>query len=174
MAVRQQLAQTEAVRSGLEEVYVHEAPAAFAALGARLRAEELAAAAAAVPGPDRVPLLTQALAETELAARLADRASPLASDPRYRSGDGLDLGHRLIDVRGRDASPPNPARWIAKGDRASRQAVGLMAATVPVGAAFLLGALCGVSPQRHRPLLLGGAVSLAVALGVAAGVAAWA
>ena len=172
-AVRQQLAQTEAVRSGLEQVYVHEVPAAFAVVDARLSGEELAAAAAGLPEPERQRLLAQASAEVELADRLAQQASPLARDPRYRRGDGLDLGRRLSDLRGRDWRPPNPARWVAKGDRASREAVGLMAATIPVGAAFLLGALCGAFPQRHRPLLLGGAVSLAVALGAAAGVVAW-
>ncbi len=165
VAVRRQLEQADAIRAGLDELYLKEAPQALAVAAARWRAEELATAGAGLAEPDRVAVQAEAAKEVALADRLAAGGSPLATSAGYLTSAGLDTGRRLAELRGSaKVGPPVPPRWQAVGDRTAHRAIALMAATIPVGAAFACGALSGVFPARRRRLLASGAACLATAV----------
>ena len=152
-AVRRQLEQADAVRAGVEEVYLREAPQSVSVAAARWRAEELTKAAATLSGSDRDAALVEAASQSALADRLG---GPAAIDP----------GRRLAELRGPSRrGTPVPPRWTARGDHDARRAIWLLAATVPVGVAFLMGAL-------GARFVRAGVVFLAV--GVVAGVVAYA
>ena len=74
VAVRRQLSQADAVRSGLERVYLQEAPVAFSVLRARLGADELTTAAATLAEPARTSVLAEARAASA-AGRVPDPSS---------------------------------------------------------------------------------------------------
>lgn len=174
VAVRRQLEQADAIRAGLDELYLREAPQALAVTAARFRAEELTAAAARLGEPDRAAVLAEAAKEAALADRLAAGGAPLVTNGHYLTLAGLDTGRRLAELRGSTkVGAPIPPRWQAKGDRDAHRAEALMAATIPVGLAFLLGALSRAFPAGRPRFLAGGAACLAtaVASAVAASVA---
>ena len=90
---------------------------------------------------------------------------------------GLSPGSRLEVVSRDPALTVDLAPWcrsrghrveggnvVVKGDAAAHRAIALMAATIPVGVAFLLGALSGVFPTQRRRFVGGGAACLAVAV----------
>ena len=165
VAVRRQLEQADAIRVGLDQLYLRETPQALAVAAARWRAEELGSAADARADADRAAVLAEASKEAALGDRLAAGGSPLVASPTYLTPAGLDTGRRLAELRqAAPVGPPVPPRWQAKGDAAAHRAIALMAATIPVGVAFLLGALSGVFPTQRRRFVGGGAACLAVAV----------
>src|SRR5205085_303133 len=111
----------------------------------------------------------QASNEAAVGDRLAAGGSPLVASASYLTPAGLETGRRLAELRqSTPVGPAVPPRWQAKGDEAAHRAIALMAATIPVGVAFLLGALSGVFPAQRRRFVGGGAASLAVAVAGAA------
>ncbi len=173
-AVRQEVKSAAAVVEDLRFVYESEADQAYRVIQARVRAEEFRIASDRASEPIRSLLVAEAVAQEQVAEALTT-GSEIAADERYARPDGgFDLGLRLADVRNRypDLVAIRPDEPQGEGDRLSRQAVLMTAATIPVAATFLLGALAQVIPRRRQPLLVaallfllaGGAAGLVVEL----------
>jgi hypothetical protein len=79
----------------------------------------------------------------------------IAGDPPRLEGGGFDLGGALAAERERmpDLVAIDPDASQAEGDRLARQATLTLAASLPVGFAFLAGALA-MPYRRHRRLLM--------------------
>lgn len=169
-AVRQEIKAAAAAVEDIRFVYADEAPQAFQAIEASIRAEEYRAAADQHAGLSRSVLLAAASAQDQLRQVLVG-TSDVARDPRYLRPDGTyDLGLRLKDVRSKspDLVAIHPDDPQAAGDRLGRQAVNETAASIPVALTFLFGALAQGFGSRRRVLLSLGTVALLA--GVAAAV----
>ena len=169
-ANRTQIKQGAALVEDVRFVFAAEGPSALRAVESRIRADELRAQAAEEQGEVRAAVLAEAEAAEALAAALEESGFELGKE-EYRTEDGgLDVTRRLADARNENPElvrlDPDEAqsRGNALGDRA---AMG-MAATIPVGLAFLFGALGQALPARRRTLVwVGwGAVGVAVLLGI--------
>jgi hypothetical protein len=175
VSVRRQLDQAERIRDGVDQVYATEAPQAVRVAEARLQADELSSAAASLGEPDRSTVLAQASAQAAVANALAATASPLATDARYLTPAGFDLGRRLADVRGTQvgASARDPIGTAQdNGDEEAREGLLLVAATIPIAVAFLLGALAQAYAAAARRLVVVGGIFLVLALGWAVAIQA--
>lgn len=169
-SVREQTRQAAAYVETLRYAYTSEAPVAFALTEARFRSEELGKVAEGLTGLDRqVVELEQALQEYLSSGQLA-AASPLFNDEKYRSPQGFDIARRLADLRAEhpDLLTVDPERTRRAGDRASTHAVRLLATTIVVAVAFMLGSLAQGFPRRRRRLLSAGSVVLALGIASAA------
>jgi hypothetical protein len=169
-AVRQEIKAAAAAVEDVRFVYGDEAPQAFQAIEASIRAEEYRAAAAQRSGVARSVLLAAASAQDQLRDVIVG-TSDIAKDLRYRRDDGTyDLGLRLKDVRNKntDLVTIHPEDPQAAGDRAARQAFNETAATIPVALTFLFGALAQGFRSRRRVLLSLGTVALLAGVAAAA------
>jgi hypothetical protein len=168
--VRQEIKAAAAAVEDIRFVYADEAPQAFQAVEASIRAEEYRAAAGQHSGLARSVLLAAASAQDQLRQVLVG-TSDIARDPRYVRPDGTyDLGLRLKDVRNRNADlvaiqPDDPQ---AAGDRLGHQAINETAAGVPVALTFLFGALAQGFRSRRRILLILGSAALLAGVAAAA------
>jgi hypothetical protein len=136
-------------------LYQEEAPLALQVAEARIRAREAALEAARAPASAvRDALLTEAGAQHRVANALG-ASSKLASNPRYREGDGFDLARRLADVRAEnpDLVALDPDQTQEEGNDLAQESSLLVAAAIPVGLAFLCGALSKGFPLWRRWLI---------------------
>lgn len=151
---------TEVKRSAfaLEEiryVYNSEAQVAFSNAMEQVRAQELRASAAR-QSPDARPALEAEAKVHDGTVTVLLSASEVASDPAYAlDSGGYDLVKRLAHNRAAspDALALDPDVLMAAGDHATQRAIRMMSSTIPVGVAFLVGAL-GQAWLRRRRLLL--------------------
>jgi len=169
-SVREETKQAAAYVETIRFVYSSEQPVAFALAEARFRAEELAKAASNLAGLDRTVVeVEQALQEYLSSGQIA-AASPLFNDERYRTQTGFDIGRRLADARNENPEllTIDPERTRRSGNRASDHAVRLLATTVLVALAFMLGTLAQGFPARRQTFLSGGVVVLTLGIVTAA------
>lgn len=171
-ALRQELKWSTAAVEDTRFVYADQAPDIFAIDQADARAAALRSVAADIPGLPGQVAKAEARAELELAFRIRRRLGLSPEQERaYRRADGsFDLERRLADERN---IHPNlvgldPEVQQQAGDRASRQARWVAAASLPVAGAFVLAAVARRRRDRWRRLLLRSGYGL---LGVAALVA---
>ncbi len=170
-ALREEIKTAAARVEDVRYVYTSEAPVAFQFDEATIRAEEARRAAGRSTGTTRRVLLVEAKTLSLYAKNLAEGIQKGLATGRYRTPKGgFDAARRLADQRRRfpDLLRIDPNRAEHRGDRLSRHAALEIAATIPAGVAFLLGALAEAFRRRRRPLLLAGfaAVASAVVLGV--------
>jgi hypothetical protein len=174
--VRQEVKRGAAITEQVRNVYGSQATIAYQVVQQRVREQEFRAAAEVASGEARESLLFEAdvhaQAEAALVEALAEDAPVIADSERYLLADGsIDLVRLLADVRAADPdlTAIDPDLEQARGDGAARRALLTIGAAIPVGVTFFLGALAQAIRRVRRPLLVGGAVSLAV--GVVAGIA---
>jgi len=169
-ALRTEIKRGAAVVEDVRFVYQGEAPSALAVARATIRAEEYRAAGDALSGTDREALVVEAETQDSVGA-VAGGDFELVTDPKYRTEDGgYDLELRLADVRAEhpDLVALDPDAGQAAGDALARKATLELSATIPVAAAFLLGALSQGFSRRRRPFLVAGFALLAAGLLLAA------
>jgi hypothetical protein len=157
-AVRQEVKRAAAVVEDIRFVYVDEAPLAYEAAKAKIRAAELRGQAPAGGGATRDFVLTEARVQDTL-VETADGASEVVGDPAYAlDGGGFDLTLRLADQRNRfpDLVAIDPDEPQEQGDELGRHTYLAVAATIPASVAFLLGAAAQAFARRRRVLLLAG------------------
>jgi hypothetical protein len=161
-AVRIEVKHAAAMVEDVRFVYGDEAPQAYRVLEARVRSQAFSDAADPATGQIRAVLLAEAFTHEQVAAAL-EPSSELARDPRYRLPDGsVDVARRLADQR---ASAPDlvaldPEAAQASGDRLASHALLILAAALPLGFTFLLGALARAFPRGRRSFLLAGTAAL--------------
>jgi hypothetical protein len=164
-SVRQHVKQSAGAVESIRFVYEEEGPTALQVAEARILAEEYRRVAGRATGMARELLLLEARAQEETAGVLAG-GSEIAVDPRYDDpeSDGFDLVLRLADERNQDPElvALDPDGTEAEGSRLGVEATLLLAAIVPVSAAFLCGALAYGFPRRRRALVVVGFVCAAV------------
>jgi hypothetical protein len=161
-ALRQEVKSGAAVVEDVRFVYTDEARQAFRYAVTRVREAEFRKAAEALSGGLRDAVLLEADIQKKLGESIVS-SSEVASDPRYAlPGGGYDMVLRLADARGRspDFLALDPDATDAKGEAPARKAVALMASTIPVGLAFMLGAIGQAFGHRRRLLLVMGAGAL--------------
>ena len=150
------------VEFALEHVYADEGPVALDVVKSRVLSKVMKSASAHDPPDVQAVLTTEAFAQSQQAAEEANSVG-LTSDWRYALPDGaFDVEGRLRDaLRSYPADAVlNPQRWFNEGDKQSHQAVRILEATVPLGVAFLLGAIARVFPPVRSRLVGGGALLL--------------
>jgi hypothetical protein len=156
-AVRTDLKLAAAMTEDVRFVYDEEAPVAFRIATARVRAEAFRAQAGTAAPAVRAVLLVEAQAQDAVADALLPASEEFAADPKYARPDGgFDVGKRLADVRAEhpDLVALDPAGLQAAGDAWADRAVWVLLATVPVGMAFLFGALAQAYRRRRSGLVL--------------------
>jgi len=162
--LRVELQRTAALLIDVRQVYGAEGDVALMILQDEILADELRDAAA-VAAPDIATILAeQAQIHADAAGFLAPNVI-LAAD-EYRQADGsIDLEGRLADLRGQtpDMVALDPDSHARSGDQAQERATGVMTAALPLGAAFLLGALAMPLPRRRRMLVILGWTAVVVA-----------
>jgi hypothetical protein len=172
MAVRTELKLGAAMVEDVRYVYNTEGPRAFRIAAARVRAEEYGRRADASRGDVAAAMRIEANAQRLTADTLVQSEAELdfpsiAADDTYLTpSGGYDLGRRLTDVRAEnpDLVVLDPAGIQAEGEHKADLAVKLLGATVPVGFAFMFGALGQAYTRRRRGLLVGAWVALGVAV----------
>ena len=164
-SVRLQAKEAAAYVEDIRYLYTVEVPQAVRLAEAQARSEELGRAAASTSGLPQSLLTVDQHVEDAVVNALTP-TFPLTADPTYRIGPGYDLGRRLADVRNQNPELVNmhPERTSRLGDRFADRSIHLVAATVLVAGAFLLGSLAQGFPRRRRPFLAGGTVLLAAGL----------
>ena len=175
-AVRQEVKRGAATAEDIRNVYGTQARIAYLVIEPRVRQQAYREAAEDQTGEGRDLLLFEAdvhaQADAALVEAFASEAPVIGDAERYFLPDGeVDLVRLLADSRARNPDLTNidPDVDQARGDRAARRALLTVGAAVPVGITFFLGALAQAIRRVRRPLLVGGALSLAV--GVLAGIA---
>lgn len=156
----QQSMRTEVKRSAfamedIRYVYNSEAQVAFSIAMEQVRAQELRTYAAQ-QSPDARPALEAEAKVHEGTVTIMLPSSEFASDPVYAlPSGGYDVVVRLADTRAAspDALALDPDALMAAGDHATDRAVRMMSTTIPVGFAFLVGALAQGWHRRRRLLL---------------------
>jgi hypothetical protein len=165
-SLREEVKSGAAVVETIRFLYDDEARATFRYAIAKIREEEFRKAADGRTGPTRDALLFEAEVQAQVVPIL--RSSwELANDPRYARPDGgYDVLLRLADSRAQDPDlvALDPDARQTQGDRPAAKAVATMAATLPVGIAFLLGAFAQAFIRWRRLLLAFGAGSLVGAM----------
>jgi hypothetical protein len=167
--VRNEVKAGAAMLEDVRFVYNVEAGQAFRVAAAQARSFEYRQRAEQAGPGVRAALLVESAAQQMVADVLVESAE-IAQDPKYQRDDGsFDLGLRLADVRARNADlvAVDPEADQARGDDRADAGVRTMAATIPVGVAFLLGAMAQAHPRRRRGLLIAGWVSLGLAAAAA-------
>jgi hypothetical protein len=171
-SLREELAWSTAAVEDARHVYTDQAPDIFGVDVAHARAGALSGVAGDSLGLPSEVARAEAGAELELAYRTRQRLGLSPEQKRtYRRPDGsFDLERRLADVRNLhpDLVGLDPDLQQAAGDRASRQAGWVAAASLPVTGAFVLAAVSRRQRSRWRQRLLRSGYGL---LGVAAVVA---
>jgi len=165
-AVRQDVKRGAGVVEDLRFIYSEEGPTAFRVAEARIRAAELRKAARGKSGIEASYLNGEAGAQDQLIKTLQPTVELTSSGKYEGRGDSYDLLRRLADKRKEhpDLLRVNPDATERVGDDSSKASTLLTAATIPVGFAFLFGALTEGFPRRRRPLLVAGWVFLAIGL----------
>ena len=165
-ANREEVKHAAALVEDVRFVYADEGPSALRALEARIRSEELRIKARDVSGEARAAIVREASVAEALADTLTEAGFDLGL-PEYRTEEGgLDIARRLADARARNPElvALNPESSQALGERLGHEATLGLAATIPVGVAFMFGALGQTIARRRRPLVLIGWACIAVAL----------
>lgn len=151
-AVRADVRHGAGLVEDLRFVYGEEAPLALQVAEATTRSRELARVARATRGEVRRLLDAEASAEEQVAETVRG-ASEIAKNRRYARDDGsYDVLARLADQR---AKNPDLIEFDAgaiekRGSDKTRKSSLLVAATIPVAIAFLLGALAEGFERRRR------------------------
>ena len=151
-AVREDVKRGTAMVEDVRFIYAEEAPASLQVVEARTRARELRRVARG--GGEFRDLLSAEAATQQRLPQTYERASAIAKDPKYatRSG-GYDILERLADRRAEhpDLVRLDPDAIESRGSDRTREAALLVAATILVAIAFLLGALAeGFRAWRRR------------------------
>ena len=165
-AVRQDVKRGAGVVEDLRFIYSEEGPTAFRVSEARIRADELRKAARGKSGLEASYLNGEAGAQDQLRKTLQPSVE-LTSTGKYDGrGDSYDLFKRLADTRKEhpDLLRVNPDATEDVGADSTKASTYLTAATIPIGFAFLFGALTEGFPRGRRPLLVAGWVCLAIGL----------
>jgi hypothetical protein len=171
-SLRQEVKAAAGAVEDIRFVYGDEARQAFRYASATVREEEFRKAADGLTGAARDAMLFEADVQARVAASVLS-SSEVAGDPRYAlPGGAYDLILRLVDTRQRAPGlvALDPDATQAHGDLPASKAVAMMATTVPIGFAFMLGALAQAFVRRRRILLALSAGALAGAVILAIGV----
>jgi hypothetical protein len=165
-ASRQEVKRSALALLTFDSAYGTEAPTAFAITVQQTRAEEQRAMAGQQPAELAPGLEAEAQVHDGVVAALRP-SSELASNPRYAlDGGGYDIVQWLAEERIK--SPLDltidPDADMAAGDLAADRAIRLMSTTIPVGLAFLFGALAQAFRPARTLLLVLGWASLLVAV----------
>ena len=151
-AVREDVKRGAGMVEDVRFVYDEEAPAALQVVETQARGRELRRAARG-GGQFRDLLIAEAATQERL-AKTAKRASSIASNPKYAGAQGgYDVLERLADRRTRnpDLVKLDPDATERRGSDRTKEATLLVAATILVAVAFLLGALAeGFARWRRR------------------------
>jgi hypothetical protein len=161
-AVRIEVKHAAAMVEDVRFVYGDEAPQAYRVLEARVRSKSFSDAADSATREIQAVLLAEAFTHEQVAAAL-EPSSELARDARYRLPDGsVDVARRLADQRATspDLVALDPEAAQASGDRFASHALLVLAAALPLGFTFLLGALARAFPRGRRSFLLAGTAAL--------------
>jgi hypothetical protein len=165
-ALRTEVKRSTGALEDIRYVYQAELPVALVVVGGRLKADELAAAAANAAGDVAAALAMEAEIERGVVAAI-EGSAPLVTDPAYAlPGGGVDLGQRLADQRAENPELLNldPAAIAAEGDHLATKGSSMTIALLPLGFAALFGAMAQPFWRRRRLLL--GAASLATFTGL--------
>jgi len=161
-SLRTELKRSAAVLVDIRQVYGPEGDAGVMIVAEEMVAEELRAAVASAE-----PRIAESLAVHaqvhELTAENMSPGADIVADA-YRLPDGsLDLDQRLADLRGEapDLVALDPDAPAAAGDRSMAQARATIIASLPLGLAFLAGALAMPLGRRRRILLAAGWAAVA-------------
>ena len=165
-ANREEVKHAAALLEDVRFVYADEGPSALRALEARIRAEELRSQAKDAGGDVRTAILREATVAQALADALTETGFDLGTTEYRTEEGGVDIARRLAAARARnpDLVALDPQASQALGERRGREATLGLAATIPVGVAFLFGALGQAIPHRRKPLVLLGWSCIAVAV----------
>jgi hypothetical protein len=156
-ALREELRWSTAAVEDIRFVYNDEAPYLLRADLADARADALRKQAAGNAGLPSEVARAEARMELELGFRTRQVVGLRPYQQPYRLPDGgLDLERRLADERNRnpDLVGLDPEPEQTAGNRASRRAAWVAAASVPVAAAFILAALATLAQRSSRNRLL--------------------
>ena len=166
LALREEIKRAAGEVEDVRYVYNSEAPIAFNYRAVRLRAQEARKAARTASPTAKATLELEAKALDLYAKNLGESIQKGLADPRYTTPHGgFDAAKRLAYQRGRnpDLVAIDPERAQRSGDRASRQSILEMAATIPAGIAFLLGAIAEAFARPRRWVLIAGFALVAAA-----------
>jgi hypothetical protein len=159
-SVRQDVKRGAGINEDAAYLYSAQASQAFQIADAAIRAEENAKAVRDARPSARPLLAAEAAAQGDVARRLL-AGSELADSPGEAATlDGRDLAAALAKQRARfpELRDLDPDETEEHGSELNRQSALLVATTIPVAFAFLLGALAEGFPRRRRlfvPLGLG-------------------
>lgn len=165
--LRVELQRAAAVLIDIRQAYGVEADAGLMIREEELLAEELRAAAENATPEIAAALLQQAGIHADAAAFMAPNVE--LADARYRLPDGgIDIERRLADLRAElpDLVTLDPDAHAEAGDRAFDRATRSISAALPLGLAFLSGALAMPLTARRRLLLVVGWTSVVAAVAV--------
>lgn len=159
-AVREDVRQGARVVGDVRRLYEEDAVIVHRTAAAALLADRLERAAAGEEGNARLVLEAEAAAQAELADLLSGTSRIARGDVESAiSADGADLLERLAAIRAQrpaDLAALDPdATQQAAEDEAEASAL-MLAATIPIAVAFLLGALGEALPRARRGLLTAG------------------
>jgi hypothetical protein len=165
-ALRADQKRATAVILDIRQVYGIEGDGGLLLLAEDLVAEELTKAAAADPDLAAV-LLAEARVHADAAANLIPNVE---LDRDYRLSDGTpDVERRLAEYRAQypELLELDPDASVEAGDRDHAHATGTISAALPLGIAFLAGALAMPFADRRRWLLIVGWVAVVMAAAAA-------
>jgi hypothetical protein len=169
-AVREDVRQGARIVGDVRHVYEEDAVVVHRVAQAAMLAEELERAAGTESGNARLLLEAEAAAQARLAELLSANSQIARDDVGAAVAvDGADLLEQLAAVRS-ERSPelaaldPDATQGEAEDD--GRASALMLATTIPIAVAFLLGALAEALPRSRRVLLASGYAF--VALGIIA------
>jgi hypothetical protein len=165
-SVRQDVKRGAGINEDAAYLYSAQASQAFEIADAAIRAEENARAVRSARPSARPLLAAEAAAQGEVARNLLS-GSDLADTPGEATTlDGSDLAAALARQRARfpDLRDLDPDETEERGSDLNRQSALLVATTIPVAFAFLLGALGEGFPRRRRVFVPAGFAFAALGL----------
>lgn len=167
-AVREDVRAGARIAGDVRRLYEEDVPVALRVAEAQLLGDALAQAAAAERGTVADILSAEGGANERVADSLSRGSAIAGGDPsRALELDGALVLERLAELRA-ERSPElaalDPDATEERGSDRSRESSLLVATTVPVGLAFMFGALAAAFPAARRRLVIAGYA--AVALGV--------
>jgi len=157
-SLREDVKRSAAIVEDVRAVYQDEFYVALMIAQARIHGAALRAAARHQPPELRTLLRAQGLTEALATTKPAESAG-LTSKPAYTAGFGeYDVLRRLADLRAENPAlvALNPDKTQARGSERQETASLLMATTVLLAVAFLLGALAHAFPRGRRLLVAAG------------------
>jgi hypothetical protein len=171
-AVREDVRQGARIVGDVRLLYEEDAAVAHRVAEAQLVGEETRRAARGERGTVGSILEAEAEAQLGVANTLAGGSALADGDPlRTLRLRGRDLLERLVELRA-DTPPElaglDPDATEEEGADQSRESSLLVASTIPVALAFLLGALAEALPGRRRGLVLAGFACVAAGIASAA------